>query len=83
MKKIVLKDSAIYGPCKAKLASIIDAEDCLEIVKGTKAEPRRVALYDDLGEDEVDKRLLEIMDFKKRSKKAASIFTQTKDDSLS
>ena len=83
IKKIVLKDSASYGPWKAKLTSILDAEDCWEIVNGIEAEPRRIALDDDVdNKDEVDKRLLEIRDFKKRSKKAASLITQTIDDSI-
>ena len=32
MKKIVLKDTASYGPWRTKLTSILDAEDCMEIV---------------------------------------------------
>ena len=35
IKKIVLKDSASYGPWKAKLTSILDADDCWVIVNGT------------------------------------------------
>ena len=31
-KKIVLKDSATYGPWRTKLTAILDAEDSLEIV---------------------------------------------------
>ena len=34
MKKIVLKDAASYGPWRTKLTSILDAEDCMEIVTG-------------------------------------------------
>ena len=33
-KKILLKDTATYGPWKAKLTSILDAEDCWDIVNG-------------------------------------------------
>ena len=63
--------------------SILDAEDCWEIVNGTEAKPRRISLDDDLdNKEKVDKRLLKIKDFKKRSKKAASLITQTIDESI-
>ena len=42
-KKIVLKDSVTYGPWRTKLTAILDAEDSLEIVNGTKPEPVEIA----------------------------------------
>ena len=43
VKKIILKDAATYGPWKAKLTSILDAEDCWDIVNGARVEPGTVA----------------------------------------
>ena len=87
MKKIVLKDSASYGPWRTKLTAILDAEECLEIVYGTELEPAEIAevLNDDrtsANTVEVDKRHAEIKDWRKRSKKAASLITQIMDDSI-
>ena len=81
VKKIILKDAASYGPWRAKITSILDAEDCWEIIEGGEVEPDRVALRDD-NKEEVEKRLAEIKDFKKRTKKAASVITQSLDDSI-
>ena len=50
-------------------------------MNGTQAKPDFFALIDDQ-DNEVDKRLLEIKDFKKRSKKAASLITQIVDHSI-
>ena len=47
MKIIALKDEASYGPWRAKLTSILDAKDCLEIVSGTKTESVRIAIGND------------------------------------
>ena len=82
-----MKDAATYGPWKAKLTSILDAEDCWDIVNGAVVEPVTVVYVegDDLLTDnkaEVDIRLKEIKDFRKRVKKAASLITQTIDDSI-
>ena len=87
MKKIVLKDASSYGPWRTKLTAILDAEDCLEIVNGTELEPAEIAevLNADntsANSEEVDKRQVEIKDWRKRSKKAASLITQTMDDSI-
>ena len=84
-KEIILKDVAAYGSWKAKLTSILGAENCLDIVYGT--EPDRVAHVndDDNIQDnkaEVDARLAETKDFKKQLKKAASFITQSIDDSI-
>ena len=86
-KKILLKDVASYGPWKAKLTSILDAEDCWDIVNGTEFEPVRLATVNDVdgvqeNKPQVDARLAEIKDFRKRSKKAASLITQTIDDTI-
>ena len=81
VKKIILKDAASYGPWKAKITSILDVEDCWEIIEGTKHEPLPLALQDD-NKEECDKRRTEIRDFKKRSKKTASLITQTLDDCI-
>ena len=87
VKKILLKDVATYGPWKAKLTSILDAEDCWEMVNGTEVEPTRIAIVNDADDApenkvEVDIRLAEIKDYRKRSKKAASLIIQTIDDSI-
>ena len=74
-------DAASYGPWKAKITSILDAEDCWEIIEGTELKPIRLILQDD-NKEECDKCLTEIKDFKKRSKKAASLITQTLDNSI-
>ena len=86
-KKIVLKDSATYGPWRTKLTAILDAEDSLEIVNGTELEPVEIAEVlnpDGVAANTVvvDKRQAEIKDWRKRSKKAASLITQTLDDSI-
>ena len=87
MKKIILKDALSYGPWRPKLTAILDAEDCLEIVNGTELEPVEIAevLNADntsANNEEVNKRQVEIKDWRKRSKKAASLITQTMDDSI-
>ena len=41
-RKIVLKDRASYGPWRAKMTSILDAEDCWDIVNGDEGEPALV-----------------------------------------
>ena len=90
VKKIVLKDSASYGPSKAKITSILHAEDVWEIVNGIKpepGEPPEVAdeAHDfaiDVNNEAVKKRQIEIKAFRKRAKKATSLITQTIDDSI-
>ena len=73
MNKIVLKDSASYGPWRTKLTAILDAEDCLEIVNGTELEPAEIAEVFNADNTpanvvEVDKRHVEIKDWRRRSK---------------
>ena len=89
-KKIVLKDAASYGPWKAKITSILDAEDVWEIVNGEEVEPAELLEVDDGADGEavennnadVVVRQAEIKAFRKRAKKAASLITQTVDDSI-
>ena len=87
IKKIVLKDATSYGPWRTKLTAILDAEDCLEIVNGTELEPPEIAEVQDdesvpTNVAEIEKRHAEIKEWRKRSKKAASLITQTVDDSI-
>ena len=73
IRKIVLKDAASYGPWKAKITSILDAEDLWEIVNGTEEEPEELDSVenntDDLPDNraEVLARETEIKEWKKRS----------------
>ena len=65
VKKIVLKDKASYGPWRTKITAILDGEDCLEIVNGTKIEPPEIAEVQDAdnalaNSAEVEKRHVEI-----------------------
>ena len=53
IKKIVLKDAASYGPWKAKLTSILDVEDCWEIVNGTELELDEIATVEDDSDDDL------------------------------
>ena len=81
VKKIALKDCARYGPLKAKPTFILDEKDCSEIVNGTELEPNKIDVVVDLDHsldhmEENDKRQLEIKDFRKRSKKVASLIIQ-------
>ena len=48
VKNIVLKDVVSYGPWKAMLTSILDAEDCWDIVNGTESEPNETGTVVDL-----------------------------------
>ena len=88
-RKIVLKDAASYGPWKAKITSILDAEDVWEIVNGSEVEPDELPeVADEVDDAAVDDnnaavviRQAEIKAFKKRAKKVASLITQTVDDS--
>ena len=43
----MLKDAASYGPWRAKLTSILDVEECWEIVNGTELEPGEIATVED------------------------------------
>ena len=54
IKKIVLKDASSNGPWRTKLTTILDAEDCLEIVNGTEMEPTEIAEVLDAANDPVN-----------------------------
>ena len=80
VKRIVLKDKTSYDLWRTKITAILDAEDSLEIVNGTEIEPREIAeVQDDQNVStniaEVEKIHVEIKDWRKRSKKAASLIT--------
>ena len=87
VKRISLKDSLSYGPWRTKITAILNAEDCMEIVNGTEAELAEIAevLNADLTSANsvaVDARHAEIKEWRKRAHKAASLITQTLDDSI-
>ena len=89
VKKIILKDREGYGPWKTKVTALLDAQECWEIVNGTETEPGQVApiaASDDalalVNQVAVDSRRGEIKEFRRRFKKAASLITQTVDDSI-
>ena len=87
VKRISLKDSQSFGPWRTKITAILNAEDCMEIVNATEVEPAEIAevLNTDgtsQNSEEVEKRHVEIKDWRKRANKAASLITQTLDDSI-
>ena len=43
IRKPILKDAAGYGAWKVKMETILDADDCWEIVQGTQLEPLDLA----------------------------------------
>ena len=53
IKRIVLKDAVSYGPWRAKLTSILDAEECWEIVNGTELEPDEIAIVEDDSDEDL------------------------------
>ena len=88
-RKPILKDAASYISWSAKMETILDAEDCWEIVIGNELEPSELGWVvndddDEHAPDEVAEaaRALDIKDWKRRYKKAASLLTQSVDDSL-
>ena len=89
-RKPVLKDAAGYGAWETKMSTILDAEDCWDIVTEAELEPQSLDYSDDddEGVDDVPSpadiatRVLEIKDWRRRFKKAASLITQSVDDSL-
>ena len=87
VKRISLKDALSYGPWRTKITAILNAEDCMEIVNATELEPVEIAevLNTDgtsQNSEAVDKRHSEIKEWRKRANKAASLVTQTLDDSI-
>lgn len=66
-----------------KLIFIFDAKDRCETVNGTKVELNRIAIINDVDDAlenkaHVDARQTDMKDFRRRSKKAASLVTQTR-----
>ena len=85
--KIVLKKSASSEPLKAEITSILDPEDCWDIVNGSEFESDAIAevedpVHQDDGDKraEAEKRQTEIKDSRKRMKKAASLNTHILDN---
>ena len=90
-RRALLKNAAGYVAWSTKMEQTLDAEDCWDIVTGTEVEPDEIGWVVDPGEEEQAPgvqiaaeaaRALEIKDWKKRFKKAASLITQGVDDSL-
>ena len=78
-RKPILKDAAGYSAWSTKMETILDADDCWDIVMGTELEPNDLAVVVDEGQEgepsaeaDVAKeaiRTLEIKDWKRRLKK--------------
>ena len=94
-RKPVLKDAESYGAWRVKMETILDADDCWEIVQGTEVEPNDLAQVvvqvDGAAVENVPTpaevlaiaaRRKEIKDFKRRYKKATSLITQSIDDGI-
>ena len=85
-RKPVLKDAAVYVAWATNLETILDGEDCWDIVVGTEQEPNELGWVFDPSEEEQAPaeaaRAPEIKDWKKRFKRAASLITLSVDDSL-
>ena len=79
-RKIFMKDRSSYGPWRAKMTSILDAEDCWDIVNGDEGElavvePRTVERVGVNQEAVTERSRSQLKDFQKRRKKAASLIT--------
>lgn len=96
-RKPILKNAEGYGAWRVKMETILDADDCWEIVQGTEVEPidlilaiGEVNLEGEVIENPpsaaevlaIEARKKEIKDFKKRYKKATSLITQSVDDGI-
>ena len=91
-RKLILKDAAGYGAWKVKMETILDADDCWEIVQGTELEPLDVAWILEFDEEgaavenprtaadviAIATRRDEMKDLKKRFKKVASLLEVAK-----
>ena len=87
----VLKYAAVYVSWATKMEAILDGEDCWDILKGTESELGEIGWVIDPGEEAQAPgvqiaaeaaRAQEIKDWKRRFKQAASLITQSLDDSL-
>ena len=90
-KRALLKNATGYVACTTKMELTLDGEDCWDIVRGAEVEPDEMGWVVDPGEEEQAPdvqiaaeatRALEIKDWKRRFKKAASLITQGVDESL-
>ena len=93
-RKPVLKNAAGYGAWETKMSTILEAEECWELVQGLEPEPEDLnvdsvedgdAIEDPAGQADIairSARLTEIKDWRRRYRKAASLITQSVDDSL-
>ena len=88
-RKPILKDAAGYISWATKMETILDVEDCWDIVTGDELEPVELGWVvndeeDDHAPDAIAEaaRALDIKDWKRRYKKAASLLTQSLDESL-
>ena len=95
-RKPILKDAESYGAWRVKMETILDADDCWEIVCGTEVEPADLTPVAEVDEDGdavenhptvaeaqlIAVRFKEIREFKKRYKKATSLITQSVDDGI-
>lgn len=96
-RKPILKNAAGYGTWETKMSTILEAEECWELVQGFEPElsDLRVVVEEreEDGEEVEDQpdaadpadiaaRVVEIMDSKRRYIKAASLITQSVDDSM-
>ena len=89
-RKPVLKGAAGYGAWEIKMSTILEAEECWDLTQGLEEEPEEIDFSEDEdgtindGTDpvEIKERLAEIKDWKRRFRKAASLITQSVDDSL-
>ena len=84
-RRALLKNAAGYVAWSTKMEQTLDAEDCWDIVTGTEVEPDELGWVVDPGEEEQAPgvqiaaeaaRALEIKDWRRRFKKAASLITQ-------
>ena len=95
-RKPILKNAEGYGAWRVKMETILDADDCWEIVQGTEVEPIDLAKAVEFEEEGaavenpptaavalvIAARRKEIKDFKRRYKKATSLITQSVDDGI-
>ena len=96
-RKPILKNAEGYGAWRVKMETILDADDCWDIVQGTEVEPVDLTPAAKVeGEGEavenppptaaeallIATRRKEVKDYKRRYKKAAFLITQSIDDGI-
>ena len=93
-RKPLLKNAVGYGAWRTKMSTILEGEECWDLVQGIELEPKglRVQVVEDgdVVEDLADQedialqteRLAEVKDWKRRYGKAASLITKSIDDSV-